>query len=170
MLKSLICSGIIAASMWSFNSVAAEIVIENGKGKIDISAGEILYPMIIEEYNGRKCLVGKGIGSAEYEFFVSDSGIYCFWGKAMGADPHSNSFIVMIDDKEPIVWEIPVRKDRTTVWAKIKGFSDKTAGEVSLESGKHKLIIKSREAGARLEAIFVGKKGTEPEDILSFQN
>ena len=57
MLKSLICSGIIAASMWSFNSVAAEIVIENGKGKIDISAGEILYNKIIKQYNGSKCRV-----------------------------------------------------------------------------------------------------------------
>ncbi|MBN2643504.1 MAG: hypothetical protein JXR78_17765 [Victivallales bacterium] len=103
---------------------------------------------------------------AEYEFTISDSGIYCFWGKAMGGDPHSNSFIVTVDEEQPVIWEIPVKKDGITAWFKIKSFTNAT-GEFKLKSGQHKLVIKSREAGARLEAIFIGKKEISPENSQS---
>ncbi|MBN2640671.1 MAG: hypothetical protein JXR78_03375 [Victivallales bacterium] len=60
MLKLFFCGSIIAASLWSSNAVAMKTVIANDKEYIDITAGEVLYPMILEEYNGKKCLVLLG--------------------------------------------------------------------------------------------------------------
>ncbi len=126
------------------------------------SAKKITPPIKLQDVNGTKCLVGDKKGVAEYEVDIPEDGEYFIWGKVFGINYNGDSFFIAVDDTPYITWDIPVRKDKKPIWYKAKGRKKNSSGVFKLTKGKHIVKIKSREKGAVLEKLFVGKKTEKP--------
>ncbi|MEX2582598.1 MAG: M56 family metallopeptidase [Gemmatimonadota bacterium] len=100
---------------------------------------------------------------AVFEFEAAAAGRYLVWGRVAAPDRHSNSFFVSLDGSEEIVWDAPRRKiDRDgTSWRWDRISARDLDGEpvdpvvYDLPAGRHSLRIRTREGGARLDAILI---------------
>jgi predicted lipoprotein with Yx(FWY)xxD motif len=169
MIKKHFTKGLLAASLTlAAGSFAADKLVE-GKLTIAAESGTVTAPITLQEVDGLKMVVGaKSGGLAAYEFEVTEAGNYVIWGKVAGFDGNSDSFFLQVDDQAKGIWDIGSNKDGKPRWIKYVCRKDQAAkkrdGIVSLSAGKHKVEISSREARARLEALFIGKPGLKPEN------
>lgn len=154
--QTLTVAAVICIAL-AINLQAAQL--KDGKVIIDASSGKITKPFAVKEIDGIKYLVGSQKGAVEYDIEVMEDGEYVIWGKACGLNSTSDSFFVIIAKNPVMIWDIAITKDKKTKWQKIKGRKKIKNGKVKLTKGKHKLIIKGREADSRLEKIFIGKVG-----------
>ncbi|MFC1717866.1 hypothetical protein ACFL6S_29670 [Candidatus Poribacteria bacterium] len=119
------------------------------------SATDIIGPMEVEEdpaASGGKCLASGG-GSAKYEIMIPEDGDYIIWGRALAKDGASDSFFVGVNVDEPSnLWEMP---QGSWVWDQVnhRGGADPVIFKIS--KGMNTVSIKTREAGAKLDRIFL---------------
>jgi len=88
-------------------------------------------------------------GEAGYRFHIDEGGIYYLWVRGMGGSWTSNSFWISMDDEWERTWEIPQDENGNWDWV----WENVMARYVS--RGYHTLIIRSREADARLDRLEI---------------
>lgn len=91
------------------------------------------------------------VGAATFTFEAPEAGAYTLWGRTMGLDGKSDSFFVKLDDRDEQEWHVG-RAPEEPQWR--WGSVDTLTG-VRLEEGQHRLRIRSREDGTRLDTIIV---------------
>ena len=101
-------------------------------------------------------------GKATYTFAVTDAGDYTMLSLVSCPDSGSNSFFVDIDG-DPIstmVWQVDVTsgfESRTVTWSGVT-----TPRFWALNAGVHQLVIRGREAGAKIKSITLVKRPGTP--------
>jgi hypothetical protein len=105
----------------------------------------------------------SGAGRAVYGFTITSAGNYLVSAYANAPDGGADSFYVNID-AEPadptMIWDIPLTagfERRTASWRGNggPGTAELAPKVFALNAGVHKLILRGREAGARLERIEI---------------
>ena len=100
-------------------------------------------------------LLGKGKApkvscQATFEFEVSNDATYYLWCRAMWDGECSNSFSISLDDAAPFVFG----EDATfNTWHWIK--APPRLKQLKLNAGKHKITIKNREDGVKLDQVLL---------------
>jgi hypothetical protein len=91
-------------------------------------------------------------GYAEIPFQVPSAGQYTIWARVSAKDWTSDSFYLKVDGGDFYLWDIPV--EGKWVWSQV---ADRVTGAIgfSLKAGNHTLVLKQREAGARIDKIIV---------------
>ena len=126
----------------------------------------------------RKPEGGKGV----YTFEITEPGDYVIWGRVIAPAHNANSFFVALDGNEPFIWDTegPDPKNMAHSWSwdvvHARPDSDAALGvpmAYRLEAGSHRIVIKGREKGTRLDRLLVTNDlsfkpegwGTSPDDI-----
>ncbi|MCK5806211.1 MAG: hypothetical protein KAI66_25490 [Lentisphaeria bacterium] len=91
-------------------------------------------------------------GQVTFTFALSQDGIYTVWGRTMGLDGESNSFFVAFDDGQSALWSVPAprRGPGQFSWQRVPGLHG-----AALRKGKHRIAVKSREDGTRLDRLII---------------
>ena len=90
---------------------------------------------------------------------VPADGEYQLWGRTLSEGPETalhDSFFVRIDGAEPRRWDFSSRSPAFWTWQPAGVWDGKDQDWVSLSQGRHVVEIRSREPGARLDAVYVG--------------
>jgi len=132
-------------------SVNAEIEAEDGvmnspmERAADNSASSGMY---VWTRNGG----GYG-GSAQYNFDVSNAGKYIIWGRVLTPNGKDDSFFVSVDGGSESLWETTMSTKWT--WDKVSHRDGADPVTYNLSAGKHTLLIKQREDGAKLDEFII---------------
>jgi hypothetical protein len=133
---------------------------EDIKTWIEAESGDLVFPM--GEYSddnassGEYVEVPNGSGSSfdpledsgytEYRFNVLKSGDYVIWGRVLAESAGDNSFFVEVDGEGYAEWHAP--QSESWIW-------DEIPCTYYLEAGEHRLVIKQREDGTKIDKILV---------------
>lgn len=101
-----------------------------------------------------------GPGKVAFAFEVPAEGEYYLWGRAIGANENDNSFLVSIDDRAEIRWNIESGDGellRSWGWVPLRDpeSRQKASMPVRLTAGEHTLGIRNREDGTRLDRLLI---------------
>jgi hypothetical protein len=99
---------------------------------------------------------GSSVGRTRYELTVAKAGVRYLWGRVRTPTPENDSFLVVAATErdgllEPTPWPAGVHK----AWTWVRFTPDPTAPGLALPQGEVTLEIRVREAGARLDQIFL---------------
>jgi hypothetical protein len=100
-------------------------------------------------------------GFAEYFFKVPETGDYHIWGRQMSTNTSSDSFFVSVDDQNEMAWHTKICDDGNWAWdvvslRHVDDVRDSSSPMVfRLEKGNHKLVVKHREGGTKLDRILI---------------
>ncbi|MEX2570727.1 MAG: M56 family metallopeptidase [Gemmatimonadota bacterium] len=117
---------------------------------------------------------GREAGSVAFAVDVDQPGRYLIWGRVLAPSDDANSFYVSIDDGPEVVWDAPERRvdrdDRTWTWDPVsaRDLDGQTMDPLILDlgAGRHTVEVRTREGGARLDAMLVTNDLTQkPEGI-----
>jgi beta-lactamase regulating signal transducer with metallopeptidase domain len=106
---------------------------------------------------------GREAGRATFSFDVDQPGRYVIWGRIIAPSEDANSFYASVDGGEEVVWDAPQRdpgKDaRWWTWDPVSA-RDVEGHQVDplifdFQPGHHRLQLRTREKGTRLDAILV---------------
>lgn len=124
---------------------------------------------VVKGASGDKYLqiaIGKGkapkvAGQASFAFDLEKEGTYTLWCRVSWDGECSNSFTMTLDDGLPFIFG----EDATyNTWHWVK--APPRLKQLTLSKGKHKLTVKNREDGVRLDQVLlVLDKGYVPVDI-----
>jgi hypothetical protein len=133
------------------------------------SAGVITAPFVVNSDN----TISQAIqtvdptlgGQAVYTFGITNPGNYIVTANVDCPSDASNSFFVNIDSQPTVnmVWSIPLTsglEPRTVSWG-----ADPTPHGWTLTAGTHQLIIRGREAGAKLGQITIAAAVPPPQNL-----
>ena len=130
------------------------------------NAGNIVAPFTVNADNSISQSVETSDptlgGKATYTFAVIDAGNYTMLAIVSCPDSGSNSFFVDIDS-DPVstmVWQVDVTsgfESRTITWSGVT-----TPRFWALSAGVHQLVIRGREAGAKIKSITLVKQPATP--------
>jgi len=102
---------------------------------------------------------GSG-GSAKYYFEVAKAGNYIIWGRVLAPNGTSDSFYVSMDGGAESTWDTTI--STKWVWKKVSHRDGANPVTYNLSAGKHTLVFKRREDGAKLDEFII-------TDDLSFK-
>jgi hypothetical protein len=102
---------------------------------------------------------GSG-GSAKYSFEVAKAGNYIIWGRVLAPNGTSDSFYVSMDGGAESTWDTTI--STKWVWKKVSHRDGANPVTYNLSAGKHTLVFKRREDGAKLDEFII-------TDDLSFK-
>jgi hypothetical protein len=100
---------------------------------------------------------GSSVGRTRFELTVAAAGPRHLWGRVLTATPENDSFLVTAATEretvlEPTAWPTGVRSK----WTWVRFTPDaKTAPALTLPKGAITLDIRVREAGAKLDRLFL---------------
>jgi hypothetical protein len=140
-----------SSSVSTTESVNAEIEAEDGtvnspmERDADNSASSGMYVWV---RNGS----GSG-GSATYTFNVSKSGKYIIWARVAAPNNNDDSFYVSVDGGSQSTWDLTLSSK--WVWDKVSHRGGANPVTYNLSAGKHTLLIKQREDGAKLDEFII---------------
>ena len=116
------------------------------------------YYAIIPEVGGTY----DGDGWIEFTFTTQLNADYVIWGRATGEGSGADSFYVSVDGGYEYLWDVP----RPIAWQRVKHddredgtYPDMNPVVFRLSQGQHRVRFRSREDGARLDAIVVVLNG-----------
>ena len=117
-------------------------------------------------------------GSVRLEFFVADGGSYVIWGRVATAPPpahplSSDSFHVSMDRQAADIWDLfeagDIGPGPGWRWDRVSlrcGGDHDTHGcdpqTFNLSPGRHYLVFRTREPGARLDSVRITNEGFTP--------
>ena len=122
-----------------------EIVEDTGT-----SSGQFIY---VPEGNSDVDNPLLDVGSAEYTFEVPESGEYLIWGRVKAAYGGSNSFYISVDDMDYVDWHTQI--SNVWFWDQVSAGMDQEALVFNLEKGEHRLSLKLRETGTKIDRILI---------------
>lgn len=101
--------------------------------------------------------VGSSVGRTRYELTVAAAGPRYVWGRVLTVTPENDSFLVAASTEqetvlEPTAWPTGVHK--TWTWVRFTPDA-KTTSAVVLPKGEVTFEIRVREAGAKLDCLFL---------------
>ena len=99
---------------------------------------------------------GSSVGRTRYELTVAKAGVRYLWGRVLTPTPENDSFMVAAATEqdvvlEPTAWPVGVHK----AWTWVRFTPDAKGPGVALPSGDVTLEIRVREAGAKLDQLFL---------------
>jgi hypothetical protein len=92
-------------------------------------------------------------GSVGITFCPVQTGWYELWGRVSADGYGSDSFLVVVDGGPEILWDIPVAGWTWEPVRKREESGEHTLQTYYLELGAHRVYVRAREAGARLDLI-----------------
>jgi hypothetical protein len=111
---------------------------------------------------------GSSVGSATWRLNVAAAGKYCLWGRVQAPTPDNDSFFVRVFNDEGEIlgrtdWPTGTRKDWQWVPLVIGGGRTPTA--LDLPSGTVSVQLRVREAGTKMDCLFLTPNANErPKD------
>lgn len=96
---------------------------------------------------------------ARLDIDVPEDGEYAIWARTLTEGPlceTSDSFFIRVDGGEPRRWDLICQSPAFWMWSPAGVWDGPDMNRLSLAKGGHRLEILSREAGARLDALYVG--------------
>lgn len=160
------------------NQAQATVVLPPGIGKnlpdltVDIAAhtGTIEAPMVVVEdedaVSGHYVATPTGTspiaGSVTIGIEIAEAGTYAFSARVAGPSGTEDSFFAQLDDGPELLWHLSGSNHSSWYW---RGISNAVPGEgnvpliAALTVGRHELVIRAREAGARLDTIRLHRDG-----------
>ncbi|MCF6177713.1 MAG: hypothetical protein L3J71_18305 [Victivallaceae bacterium] len=160
MMKALCV--IMLAAVFSCSVFAGDAPrMKDGKLTIEAESGKANEKMKIvkdEIASGGGAIVSAKGGVVVYEFMVDEAGEYVIWGKVLGPDGNKDSFFVIINGEEQIIWDMGCK---SYTWKAIKGRKNKDIKH-KLKKGKNRITLKCREPEARIDQIHITKPGNKP--------
>ena len=137
--------------------------LKDGKLTIEAESGKISGKMKIvddKKASGGKAVVSDKNGVLEYEFIVDEAGDYVIWGKGIGPAPTKDSFFVIVNSGNKMIWDMSSKKYK---WRPMRG--RKYPAKQKLKKGKNTLKLEYRESGAVIDQIYIAKVGQKPPKI-----
>ena len=95
---------------------------------------------------------GSG-GYVEYSFDIPSAGQYVVWGRVLAPNGEDDSFYVSMDGGADSLWDTTISS--SWVWDKVNHRNGSDPVVYNLAAGKHKLVIKQREDGTKLDRIVI---------------
>ena len=128
----------------------------------EAEGGDVNKPMVTAGDNnassGTYILTPNGGGSngyAAYTFQVTSAGNYIVWGRILAPSGVDDSFFVAMDGGADSTWDIT--SSTKWVWDKVSHRGGADPVVYNLATGKHTLLIKQREDGAKLDCVVITK-------------
>lgn len=139
---------------------------------LEAEAGVRTAPMVLASdstaSNGQYIWVRNGKGSitdplaaggqAVYTFDVPSAGNYQVWARVMAISTDDNSFFVSMDGGTFVAWHTPLAGKTTWAWGVVTDDNHAEPSSFALTAGRHTLIIKQMEDGAKIDAIAITTK------------
>jgi len=155
----------------------ATIVENNTSNHIVFEAedGILTYPMQIRSHStasgGKYITVPQEypddtMAKAVYDFSVSSGGTYVIWGLVRSAGDTHDSFKIIMDDQDEIVWHISGFWDWT--WDQVYIYNGDDPVQLNLAPGAHSLTVKNREWGSQIDKLIITNDlGFNPNSFLA---
>jgi hypothetical protein len=159
MIKSM-CTLVLAAAFGMSAFAADTPKLKDGKLTIEAETGKISgQTKVVEDKvaSGGKAVVSVKGGTIVYEFIVDEAGDYVIWGKIIGPDGNKDSFFVVVNGGEKLIWDMGAKK---YTWKAMKG--RKKPSRHKLKKGKNTLKLSYREPQAKIDQIHIAKPGQKP--------
>ena len=123
-----------------------------------------------------------GMGSVHLSFFIETEDEYTVWGRVLAPTPSDNSFFIRLNDGEELLWDVygPDKNKTAKAWwwdrVRDRTMVEKLGSDrlsFKLERGWHTLVLRSREAGTRMDRVLVTNDvhfvpegwGTSPKEL-----
>jgi hypothetical protein len=114
------------------------------------SSGEYIW---VSEGTGNSSNPTENPGSAEYTFELQESGDYVIWGRIIAPHGGSDSFYISIDSSSYAIWDTD--NSNEWVWDRMYYRYETDPKLFYLEKGQHRLSIKYREDGTKIDKILI---------------
>jgi hypothetical protein len=109
---------------------------------------------------------GGSNGYAVYTFQVTSAGNYVVWGRVVAPNGQDDSFYASMDGGADSTWDIT--RSTNWVWDKVNHRDGADPVVYNLATGKHTLLIKQREDGAKLDCVVVTKNASSAPNTSVF--
>jgi hypothetical protein len=133
--------------------------------EIEAEAGALVPPMVAisdKDVSGGKYISSDADseGMALYDFSVPTAGSYVIWARVYGPSSSSDSTFVLIDNGTQDIFDMAEDNHGVWQWKPVNGRG--SGGPLTLNprlfplaAGQHRLIIRGREAGARIDKLVI---------------
>ncbi len=96
---------------------------------------------------------GRTPGELECSLHLPVGGVFALWIRAWWGDSCGNSIWLQINDEPPVIVQDATYK--TWHWVLVRFPGQKPADAVELKAGRHRLVLRNREEGIKLDQVFL---------------